>query len=98
MFAPLNIIAVAEPSSNFIGLWVLAASVIINLVGSVVTIIVAFRRQPPVAEMMHAAFATKIECEQLRTETADSFRRIHGRVDQLVSENNRNFADAERAR
>lgn len=80
-------------------LWqtVISLGLLLNMVGIAVSIIVAFKRKPPVAEQMHQLFAT-------RPEFNEAVLRIHKRIDHTntdIQQTNEKlakaFGDMERA-
>lgn len=94
----LHFIAEASPAPKELGSWIIAAGLIVSIGTNVLLAIAAFRRQPPIGEMLHKEFATKAEMEVVRTEAANSVRRLHQRIDDLISGNDVYFREAERVR
>lgn len=96
--APMAAVANGPSDAGFTGNTVMALSLLIGTVASVFGIAAFFRRQPPIGEQMHQAFATKEELAVARKEAAESVRRIHQRIDVVLHEVSKNHADSELAR
>lgn len=88
----------AAPSPAFAGNYYLATLALVAAVAVIIQAMAAARRQPPIGEQMHQEFATKAELAVARNESAGSVRRIHERIEMLITEMNRTNQDAERAR
>lgn len=86
----------ADPA--FTGNVASSAALLLSIAVAIFSIATFFRRQPPIGEQMHKEFATKEELKVAEKAAADSVRRIHQRIEQVLHDVNRNHADSEAAR
>lgn len=76
---PLIILADVQPEPQNLGLLVLGIGQLVGIAASVVAIIAAFRRQPPIGEQLHQMFLP-------RAEHAAEVQRLDGRISESFEE------------